>query len=93
MSHSPRIDAAERYIAAEKSDPFVRNRVYSHMAKFNAPGGYLKHNYAPQGVCGFRDKGEDAFYSADEVTEERSYIFNGIKHIYHATIYRNVKRP
>ena len=86
MTNNPRIDAAERYIASEKSDPFCRNRVYSHMSRWLS-----RNNH--QGVASFHENGQDAFYSAVEVTEERSYIFNGIKHIYHATTYRNIQRP
>ena len=85
-SYRDRIDAAERYIASEKSDPFVRDRVYSHMARFNS------HSNTPS-VCGFIPNGQDAFYSAEEAQEERSYTVNGVKHIYHATVYRNVQRP
>ena len=86
MPHSPRIDAAERYIASEKSDPFCRNRVYSHMSRWLS-----RNNH--QGVVSFHENGQDAFYSADEVTEERFYIASGVKYIYHVTTYRNIQRP
>jgi hypothetical protein len=50
-----RREAAERYALADKSDPFCRTRIATHMRT---------------GVCRFTLTGEDAFYSADATTEE-----------------------
>lgn len=66
VTRQQRIADAEAYIASQKSDPFARARVYTHMRN---------------GICGFTDNGQDAFYSA---TEERGA--NGIT-------YTNIKQP
>ncbi len=86
MSNNPRINAAERSIASEKSDPFVRNRVYSHMSRWLSRDNH-------QGIVSFRDNGQDAFYSAEESTEERFYTLNGVKVFYNVTVYHNIQRP
>ena len=81
------IDAAEHFIASDKSDPFTRNRVYSHMAR------YLSRSNTGHGIASPLPNGEDAFYSAEPFQEERFYIVDGVKHTYHVTVYRNIRRP
>lgn len=56
-----RIEAAECYVKADKSDPFAAARVALHMRN---------------GIAGFTTQGEDAFYSADPFQEER-FLPNG----------------
>ncbi len=51
-----RIEAAKRYAAADRTDPWIFARAMAHMSN---------------GVCGFTEDGKDAFYSADEYIEER----------------------
>lgn len=58
LSEKERLEAAERYAAADKSDPFARARIRTHMAN---------------GVCGFHTDGRDAYYSADEDREMTEY--------------------
>lgn len=75
--------AAERYAAAEPSDPFLRNRMAAHMRN---------------GVASFRaiepDVGGDAFYSATEGQETRTYDgFNGQPVEYQAVVYTQRRRP
>ena len=56
LTLSRRIEAAKRYAAADRTDPFAFDRAMAHMVS---------------GVCGFTENGQDAFYSADEFIEER----------------------
>lgn len=70
-----RREAAMRYVAAEKSDPFAYGRVMLHMQN---------------GIASFGEKGNDAFYSADEFKEAR---FTADGQEYTATAYRNRRRP
>ncbi len=67
-NHNPsqreREEAAEMYARAEKSDPFARARIRTHMNN---------------GVCGFTQQGGDAFYSAEEHMEDRM-LDNGTKY-------------
>lgn len=49
-----RREAAERYAASDKSDPFALARARTHMRN---------------GVAGFLQNGQDAFYNADEASE------------------------
>lgn len=72
-----RLEAAKRYVAADRSDPFALGRVMLHMSK--------RH-----GICGFTNEGKDAFYSADEFTEIR-HLPDGRE--YSATVYKNLVRP
>jgi len=76
---------AERFIEWDKSDPFTRNRVYSHIAN---------------GLCDdkFTPKGEpiDCRYKADSYLETRKIAPcaaypNGGE--YHVTAYKNIQRP
>jgi hypothetical protein len=64
VTQQRRIEQAEAYIASQKSDPFARNRVYTHMRS---------------GICGFTENGSDAFYSADEVRTEHGIVYTNIK--------------
>lgn len=58
MVYDRRIDAAKRYAAAERSDPFAFRRAMTH----------LQNN-----VAGFFDgNGKETFYNADEFVENRS---------------------
>lgn len=81
QSRQQRMEAAENYIRADKSDPFVRNRVMSHMNSR---------------VVGFNTKGEDAFYSAETYQEER-FLPASPAHpegqSYMVTVYRSRIRP
>lgn len=70
-----RIEAAKRYAAADRTDPWAFDRAMTHMAN---------------GICGFNENGQDAFYSADEFVEDRVTV-TGIS--YPVTVYRNIVRP
>lgn len=70
--------AAERYARAEPSDPFLWDRIRTHMAN---------------GVAGFGADGVDAFYSAIEGSEERSFQRDGEIVTYQAVTYSNRQRP
>ena len=88
MIQQKHIDAAEHYIAADKSDPFTRNRVYSHMRSA------LTGNRVSHGIAGYRqDNGDDAFYSASPETEMRYAVVDGREIEWPATGYRNIRRP
>lgn len=50
------IEAAKRYAAADKSDPFAFARAMTHLGN---------------GLSGMSQRGEDQFYDADEFREER----------------------
>lgn len=76
------IEAAERFIAANKSDPFIRARVYTHMRN---------------GIASFLQNGEDAFYHATAV-EETVHLPAGDKlsngdTSFIRTAYKNLVRP
>lgn len=72
--------AAERYAAADNSDPFVIARAMAHMRN---------------GVASYSNKdGEQAFYNADETTELRVLALpNGKTLEWQVTSYRNRFRP
>lgn len=56
ITRNRRIDAAKRYAAADRTDPWTLPRIEAHMRN---------------SICGFIENGLDAFYSADEYIEER----------------------
>ena len=70
-----RIEAAKRYAEADRTDPFTFSRAMTHMAN---------------GIAGFTEKGEDAFYSADDYVETRVTAAGSE---YPVVVYRNVVRP
>ena len=76
-----RLEAAKHYVAAEKSDPFCEARVALHMRN---------------GIAGFTLKGEEAFYSAIPVQEERrlpSGPDGKPGETYPVLVYHNMQRP
>lgn len=82
--HSDRVkilEGAERYIASEKSDPFVRDRVMSHIRDghcnptFDKGGNKVYHHY-----------------DAVEGRETRSYEKDGTVVEYEVPVYGSVKR-
>ena len=82
-SHSQRAEDARTYAAADKSDPFAFARAMAHMKN---------------GICGFNQNGQDAFYSADEQQETRhleKINDQGQKYLeeYQVPAYRNRVRP
>lgn len=70
--------AAERYAAAEPSDPFLRDRIAAHIKN---------------GIAGYLGNGVDANYSATEGQEARTYEYNGETVTYQAVVYSNRRRP
>ena len=83
LLHSRMIEAAQRYAAANKSDPFALNVALSHISN---------------GISNIRsDNGKPAYYDADVHSEMRSLpegvVFATGKTEYSATVYRNVVRP
>jgi hypothetical protein len=70
-----RIEAAKRYAAADRTDPWAFSRAMTHMAN---------------GIAGFTEKGEDAFYSADDYIETKVTLAGSE---YPVVVYRNIVRP
>lgn len=70
-----RLEDATNYVLADKSDPFALQRAKAHMRN---------------GVCGFNQQGQDAFYQAEPFQEER-VLPDGTP--YMTTVYRNRVRP
>jgi hypothetical protein len=72
--------AAERYAASEKSDPWAYARALTHIRN---------------GVASYTDQhGRSAFYSADEGNEPRAIKMpNGQVLEWQAVVYRNMIRP
>ena len=72
---------AERYIRSDRSDPFTRNRVMSH----------IRNGITKAVVTDFKSR--EGGYDATEGREKRSYEHNGVLVEYEVPIYSNVKRP
>lgn len=64
------IEGARKYAKADRSDPFAFNRAMTHIAN---------------GICGFNQNGQDAFYDAEEFVD--SSLGWPVK------TFRNIKRP
>lgn len=81
-SYSQRVDAAKRYAAADRSDPFALNRAMTHLEN---------------GIAGFTKDGRDAFYDAEEYQETRTLvkIVDGYhqQEDYQVPAYKNRVRP
>lgn len=75
MTYRNRMDAAKRYACADRTDPWTFARIEAHMRN---------------GICGFTEKGLDAFYSADEYVEDRVTVTG---QSFPVTVYRNIVRP
>lgn len=74
------IEAAEYYVAYDKSDPFALARAKAHIAN---------------GIAQlYNQEGKPAFYSADPYQETRSFT-DGLGRLveYPVTVYRNLVRP
>lgn len=99
---------AEEYIAYDKSDPFTRARVYSHMRNGIAtsmratPARENKYNYTEvkEKDGSMQTKWFEppsgtvsSFYNADRVSEERSYQSEGVAVKYTVPAWRNIVRP
>jgi len=54
--HHSHIDAARRFAAADKSDPFAYGRAMAHLRS---------------GLAGYDARGNSCFYDAEEATETR----------------------
>lgn len=67
MTTYNRAEAVEHYIKSQASDPFARARIAAHIKS---------------GIASFTDKGEDAFYTADEIKDAHGRI-----------VYTNIKQP
>jgi hypothetical protein len=93
--------AAERYIASDRSDPFTRNRVYSHMLSGIASPMRAsrccieKYNRDDHGKVITPAMGEiDAYYDCEQYAEQRSYESgNGDAVNYTVPAFRNIVRP
>ena len=88
------IEGAERYAAADKSDPFTLARCHAHMRSHLAPNGTLvsiaAHHRGEDSKEYSLSSGVDAFYDAKEYTEQRTTA-DGKE--YPVTVYRNIVRP
>lgn len=73
------VEAAERYAAADPSDPFARARAMTHLKN---------------GIASYGPKGENNFYGADQGTETR-YLkrADGTLEEYQAVVFTNRQRP
>ena len=72
---------AERYIAADRTDPFTRDRVYSHMANGVASVKRAEKPYL------------DGYYDAERYHESRFYMNGTNKVEYTVPAYRSMVRP
>lgn len=74
------IDGAINYARADKSDPFALRRAMAHLRS---------------GIATFANgQGQEAFYSAEEYTETKSYTDGQGRNVeYHVPAYRNRVRP
>ena len=79
------IEGAERYAAADKSDPFTLARCHAHMRN-----GIASHHRGEDSKEYSLSSGVDAFYDAKEYTEQRTTA-DGKE--YPVTVYRNIVRP
>jgi hypothetical protein len=76
-------EAAERYIAADRTDPFTRARVYSHM-----------RNGVSTNTRGSNpDSQLSSFYDAERYSEKRVYVADGVEVEYTVPAYRSMVRP
>lgn len=93
--------AAERYIAFDKSDPFTRNRIYSHIA--NGIATPMRASRAKNERWNRDDHGKtivprdgeaDAFYDCEQYAEYHSFT-NGNSDVVNYTVpaYKNMIRP
>ena len=75
-------EAAKRYADADRSDPFTFARAMTHIRT---------------GIVGFKDRGGEAIYSADEHMETRQLPagmkFSNGDTEYQVRAYRNITRP
>lgn len=93
--------AAERYIAYDKSDPFTRARVYSHMLNGIATPMRAtrcrieKYNRDDHGKTITPNHGElDAYYDCEQYAEQRSFTNgNGDSVDYNVPAFKNMVRP
>lgn len=94
-------EAAERWIHYDKSDPFTRDRVYSHMLNGIATPMRAtrcqieKYNRDDHGKTITPNHGEDdAYYDAEQYAEERSYnTGHGDTVYYKVPAFKNMVRP
>jgi hypothetical protein len=75
------VESAERYIRSERTDPFTRDRVMSHIRN-----GITRPTNEKNG---FRE----CVYDATESRETRSYERDGVLIEYEVPSWTNVKRP
>lgn len=94
--------AAERYIAMDKSDPFTRDRVYSHI--LNGIASPMRGSRCPIEKYNRDDYGktitppnseESAYYDCEQYAEHREYESGDDASTVRYTVpaYRNVVRP
>ena len=88
-----RIEAMERYVANDRSDPFTLARCKLHMRNNIAGFRMEKGNMPWMGETIHRDLGEDTFYGATAHTEMRTLQQGEIKITFPVTVYRNMTRP
>lgn len=96
------LQAAERYAASDRSDPFTRNRVLAHI-KNGVASPMRGSRVAADDKWNYQDNGKamtpanaelDAYYDAEQYSEERSYMkSDGTEVRYTVPAYRNIVRP
>src|ERR1700732_1880920 len=95
-----RTEAMERYVAADRSDPFTLARCQLHMSKGiagfrdsnrNEPMPWISDS-DPRRMSALRQD-EEAFYGATAHTEMRMIEQGNIKLTFPVTVYRNMTRP
>lgn len=98
---------AEEYIASEKSDPFVRDRVMSHMRNGIAtrargtPAEKDEYNYIPRADNQMRVRyytpdhaGDNGYYTAIRTEERRAYTkADGELIEYYVPVWHSLERP
>lgn len=100
-SFATMMQAAERYIQYDKSDPFTRGRIHSHIVNGIATPmrasrcNIEKYKYDDHGKAITPAHGEqDAYYDVEFVTERREYTNGkGDTAAYNVTSYKNMVRP
>lgn len=79
-------EGAARYAAADRSDPFTRDRCIAHIKAGVA--SYTRTGNSEYGITA----GTYAYYDAEPYQEERRYVHDGREVTYSVTAYKNLVR-
>jgi hypothetical protein len=81
------LEAAKRYAASDRSDPFAMARVIAHLK--NGIASYSRPGNSEYSIT----SGSPAFYDADVGSETRRYVHDGREVVYAVPTYSNLARP